>query len=409
MSNGKFLGSILLLAGTAVGAGMLALPMVSASTGFVFSTFLIIFLWALMTFTALLILEVNLAFKVYHNSFGTMAFETLGRAGQIVAWLTCLLLLYSLTSAYIAGNGSLLTTLIKHLFNFNSPDWINALLFTLILGVAVYWSTHTVDILNRFFISIKGILLLLTLILLMPHIQITRLIHQSGPIKYLWAAAPIFLTSFGFHTVIPSLTNYLGRDAKTLKRVILIGTIIPLIIYILWLAATLGIVPLYGRFSFYHVIQTHQSVGGFVSTLDQLIQNKFVRFSINGFSDIAMTTSFLGVSLGLFDFLADGFKRTNSHFGRLQTALLTFIPPLVFALYYPKGFILALGYAAIFVAILEIILPALMVMKLRKSKTLTSTYRVPGGKILLMLVILIGIALITCQLLSVFHVLPSFA
>ena len=407
--NGKVIGSILLLAGTAIGAGMLALPMVSASTGFVFSTALIIFLWALMTLTALLILEVNLAFKVYHNSFGSMAYGTLGRTGQIIAWLTCLLLLYALTSAYIAGNSSLLTTLVQHVFNLNSPSWVNAILFTLVLGTAVFWSTHTVDILNRFFISIKGFLLLATLILLMPHIKITQLIHQAGPAKYIWAAAPIFLTSFGFHTVIPSLTNYLGRDAKTLKKVILIGTIIPLIIYILWLAATLGIIPLFGHYSFSHIIKAHQSVGGFVSTMDHIINSKVISFGINGFSDIAMTTSFLGVSLGLFDFLADGFKRSNSHTGRLQTALLTFIPPLVFALYYPKGFILALGYAAIFVAILEIILPALMVIKLRKSTTLKSSYRVKGGLPLLTIVMLIGVALIACQLLSVFHVLPSFS
>ncbi len=407
--NGKVIGSILILSGTAIGAGMLALPMVSASAGFVFSTLLIIFLWALMTLTALLILEVNLAFKAYHNSFGTMAYETLGRTGQVIAWLTCLLLLYSLTSAYIAGNTSLLTTLVHRIFDVTSPSWINALIFTGVLGFAVFWSTHTVDILNRCFISVKGLLLFLTLFLLMPHIKITQLIHQSGPAKYIWAAAPIFLTSFGFHTVIPSLTNYLGRDAKTLKRVILIGTIIPLIIYILWLATTLGIIPLIGRYSFSHIAQAHASVGGFVSTMDHLLNNKFITFGINGFSNIAMTTSFLGVSLGLFDFLADGFKRSNSHFGRLQTAVLTFIPPLVFALYYPKGFILALGYAAIFVAILEIILPAMMVIKLRKSKTLKSSYRVTGGKPLLVLVMLIGFALIACQLLSVFHVIPSFS
>lgn len=63
--------------------------------------------------------------------------------------------------------------------------------------------------------------------------------------------------------------------------------------------------------------------------------------------------NFLGVSLGLFDFLADGFKQSNTHGGRFRTALLTFVPPFMFAILYPQRFILALGYAAIFVAILE--------------------------------------------------------
>ena len=131
--------------------------------------------------------------------------------------------------------------------------------------------------------------------------------------------------------------------------------------------------------------------------------------SVNGFADIAMTASFLGVSLGLFYFLADGFHRTNSHLGRLQTAAMTFIPPLAFAIYYPKGFILALGYAAIFVAILEIILPALMVYQLRKSQTLHSPYRMKGGLILLIVIAFIGVLIIACQLLSSFHYLPSLS
>lgn len=408
-SHGKFIGSILLLAGTAIGAGMLALPIVSATSGIFFSSLLIIFIWALMTFTALLILEVNLAFKPYHNSFGSMAFGTLGRTGQIIAWLTCLLLLYSLTAAYIAGNTSLLTALIHHIFHVRSPDWMNALLFTLILGTAVFWSTHTVDLLNRLFISVKGLLLIFALILLMPHIRITQLIHQTGPTKYLWAAAPIMLTSFGFHTVIPSLTNYLGPKPKALKSVIIIGAAIPLIIYILWLIATLGIIPFFGRDSFTHIAESHSSVGGLVTTINTIIKNRWINFSVNGFADIAMTTSFLGVSLGLFDFLADGFQRSNSHFGRAQTALLTFLPPLSFAIFYPKGFILALGYAAIFVAVLEIILPAMMVYQLRKSKTLKSPSRAFGGNILLTMVIFIGIALIICQLLSIIHLLPNFS
>ena len=131
--------------------------------------------------------------------------------------------------------------------------------------------------------------------------------------------------------------------------------------------------------------------------------------SVNGFADIAMTASFLGVSLGLFDFLSDGFHRTNSHLGRLQTAVMTFIPPLAFAIYYPKGLILALYYAAIFVAILEIILPALMVYQLRKSQTLHSHYRMKGGLILLIVIAFIGVLIIACQLLSSFHYLPSLS
>lgn len=409
MHSNKTIGAILLLAGTAIGAGMLALPLVSATSGFLSAALLTIFLWAVMTITALLILEVNLAFKPFHNSFGTMALETLGKPGEIIAWITILLLLYSLTAAYIAGNGSLLTSLINHIFHIRLAHWIPTLLFTLILGSAVYWSTETVDWLNRVFISIKGVFLILALTLLMPHVDITKLVHTHGPFRYLIAAAPIMLTSFGFHTVIPSLTNYIGVEPKKLKKVIIIGASVPLILYLLWLIATLGIIPLIGKNSFQAIQHSHSAVGSLLIALSNIVENHYVNFAVNTFSDIAMTTSFLGVSLGLFDFLADGFRRSNSRFGRLQTALITFIPPILFAMFYPKGFIIALGYAAIFVAILEIIIPAMMAHKIRRSKTRQSPYRVFGGKILLIAITFIGVVLIVIQLLSIIHILPFYS
>jgi len=403
---GNFIGSILILTGTAIGAGMLALPMISAPSGFINASVMIICIWALMTITALLLLEVNLAFKPPHNNYATMAYQTLGRPGQIIAWITCLLLLYSLAAAYISGNSSLLTNLLNKL-HVPTPSWINALLFTCVFGTAVFWSTHAVDLLNRWCISIKGLLLVAALILLAPHIKLIHLINSQTSYKYLWAAAPIFLTSFGFHTVIPSLSSYIGPKPKLLKWIIIIGAGIPMIIYILWLTTTLGILPLLGQNSFHEIAKHGDSVSYLVNSINFFAHSRFITALVNGFANIAMTTSFLGVSLGLFDFLADGFNRSNTHSGRFQTALLTFAPPLIFAWFYPKGFILALGYAAIFVAILEIIIPALMVYQIRRSQVLNSPYRLFGGNLLLIIIFLCGSALIILQLLGIFNFLPK--
>jgi tyrosine-specific transport protein len=399
MNMSKFIGSTLLLIGTAIGAGMLALPMLSAAAGFFPAAILLVLVWALTTTTALLILEVNLAFKENENSFSSMAAATLGVAGKVVVWLTFLLLLYSLTAAYIAGNTSLLTTLFAKTLPWQIPSWLSALLFTLIFGGAVYWSTKTVDFLNRCLWSIKGLCLIATLILLLPHISIVDLLGQHHFIgsKYLLVAAPIFLCSFGFHTVIPSITSYVGRDIKQLKIIIILGTTITLIIYLLWLLVTLGALP---------AAQIGGSVGDFIATVGAIIKNKWVTMGIEGFANIAMTTSFLGVSLGLFDFLADGCKRKNTSSGRLQTALITFIPPLIFALYFPQGFILALGYAAIFVAVIIVIIPALMAWQLRR-RAIRSPYRVFGGNFLLIIIVIVGIGFILLQILASMHLLPA--
>ena len=50
----------------------------------------------------------------------------------------------------------------------------------------------------------------------------------------------------------------------------------------------------------------------FITDLEMLLPDKWVNWAINAFSDVAMTTSCLGVSLGLFDFLADGLSRKKT-------------------------------------------------------------------------------------------------
>jgi len=395
----KLLGSCLILIGTIIGAGMLALPLVSGISGFLYASLLMIAVWALMTITGLLVLEVNLTLDSTACSFSSMADKTLGKPGKIIAWITCLLLLYALTAAYMSGATSLLSVLMNSC-HIKAPNFMNAVFFTLVFGGAVFWSTKITDYFNRGLISIKGGLLLATLALLLPHINISNLLELHGSLetKCFIGMIPIFLCAFGYHTVIPSLRMYLGEQPRELKLIIILGTTVSLIIYLLWLAVTLGIIPLAGTNSFTTLTKNNGSVGELVSTVTLLTNSKGLSSAINGFSDIAMTTSFLGVTLGLFDFLADGFKRPNTRYGRSQTALLTFVPPLIFAYYYPQGFILALKYAAIFVTILEVILPALMAYKLRTNSTLPSNYRVFGGNKLLFIITIIGFILIISQL-----------
>ncbi|MBU0744814.1 MAG: tyrosine-specific transport protein [Gammaproteobacteria bacterium] len=403
MNRGKIAGSVLIVIGTCIGGGILALPMLSAASGILMSSILLIGIWLLMTLTALLVLEVNLYCPNESNSFGAMAYKTLGKTGQIITWITWLLLLYALLAAYTSGA----TVLLKNLFftagNINLPMWLTAALFICTLGGMVFWSTKAVDHTNRFLMTFKGLLLVSSIALLLPYINLSDTLFNQDIYhnKYLGIAAPIFLFSFGFHIVIPSLRSYIGDKRKELRLIILCGSSIPLIIYLLWLLATLGTVPLDGATNSFDAIkQNGDSIDGLINAISSIINNKWVTASITGFSNISVTTSFLGVSLSLFDFLADGCKRANTRFGRLQTALITFIPPLIFTLYYPKGFIMALEYAAFFVAILLVILPAMMAYKLRQEKDLLAANKILFNKFLLIGIILAGVVLMILQIIS---------
>ena len=184
-----------------------------------------------------------------------------------------------------------------------------------------------------------------------------------------------------------------------LKRAIIIGTTVPLIIYLLWLICTLGIVPSSGKLSFESLAHSSNTVRDFTQTLISYTTSPWVSFSINAFTNIALVTSFLGVTLGLFDFIASVFNIPNTRIGRLLTTSVTLLPPLILFTIAPNGFLVALKLAAFFVILLEIFLPAWMAQCLRKKK-IVSNYQAPGGKFMLIICYLSAAALISATIWS---------
>jgi tyrosine-specific transport protein len=105
-----------------------------------------------------------------------------------------------------------------------------------------------------------------------------------------------------------------------------------------------------------------------------------------------MLTAFLGVSLCLYSFLADGLKLRETGGHGVGLFLLTFLPPLVLVIFYPGAYIYALSYAGIFCIILLLLLPALMCYFGRRYHH--SVFMVPGGRFTQLTVIVFAMALL---------------
>jgi amino acid permease len=157
--------------------------------------------------------------------------------------------------------------------------------------------------------------------------------------------------------------------------VFIIGSFIPLVAYIFWQLATLGSID---APAFTALLAQHAGLNGLLEAIREVVASPHVELAVHLFADLALATSFLGVSLGLFDYLADMFQRKNSVSGRLQSGMITFLPPLAFALFYPRGFVMALGYAGVALAVLALMLPAMLVMKSRRLHP-QAAWRVAGG------------------------------
>ncbi|BBF10161.1 TPA: aromatic amino acid transporter [Haemophilus influenzae] len=381
----KTVGSTLLVAGTMIGAGMLAMPLTSAGIGFGFTLVLLLGLWALLTFSALLFVELYQTAES-DAGIGTLAEQYFGKAGRIIATAVLIIFLYALIAAYVSGGGSLLKDLLPESFG----DKVSILLFTVIFGSFIIIGTHSVDKINRVLFFVMLAVFAIVLILMLPEIKFDNLMATPIDNALIISASPVFFTAFGFHGSIPSLNKYLGGNVKSLRFSILVGSAITLCAYILWQLSTHGLLT---QNEFLQILKEDATLNGLVKATFAITGSNVIASAVKLFSTLALITSFLGVGLGLLECIEDLLKRSfNVTAGRISLGLLTFIPPLVFALFYPEGFILALGYAGQMFAFYAVVLPVSLVWKARRTHT-NLPYKVWGGNLTLIIVLVLGITI----------------
>ena len=392
----RLLGAISLISGTAIGAGMLAQPIITAEFGFFPTVILFLITWLCTLLSGLMMLEVNLWLPSGANLI-SMAEETLGPVGKFFSWLTYLLLLYALIMAYLTAiNASFIKLLLEN-FHLSLQPWQTASIIMAILSMLIFSGTKTIDYINRLFIIGLIISFFGFVGTAIPEINYSHLLFANY--KGMWITLPIIVTSFGYQIVIPSLRHYLRDDIPQLRRAIVIGSTIPLLVYIIWEIIVVGVIPPLGKYSLSWIQSTGQPGLGLTIALEHLLNKNYITNLASMLTFYVIATSILGVSLSLYDFFRDGLHTRKTRGGKFIALLPTFIPPLIFALIYPEGFILALGYGGALVAILLLILPALMTYSGRYIRKEKSDFVTPGGKFSIALVIVFGISVIILQFL----------
>lgn len=398
----KTLGSTLITSGTMIGAGMLAMPLTSAGIGFTFTVVLLILLWILLTYSALLFVEVYQTAE-HDAGIGTLAAQYFGRPGRIIATSVLMIFLYALLSAYVTGGGAILASTLP---DFATPDLKmkgSILAFTIFFGIFVAIGTSFVDALNRFLFIAMIAALFIVLGLMIPEIKIDNLMAMPIDKALLISASPVFFTAFGFHGSIPCLNKYLEGDVKALRFSIIVGSAITLVGYLLWQFSTHGVLS---QSRFLEILNQDPTLNGLIEAVRVITGSTIIAAVVKIFSALALITSFLGVALGLLECIDDLLKRAfNISANRLSLGFLTFLPPLLFAFFYPEGFILALGYAGQMFAFYAVVLPAALVWKARHQHP-NLPYRVPGGSGVLLFVSILGTIIVCIPFLIKLGVLP---
>lgn len=400
------IGGTLLVAGTAIGAGMLGLPMISAGMWFYWSTGLLIVSWFLMLRSSQALLEVNLHFKP-GDSFHTLARNLLSPVWTTLNGLSVAFVLYTLVYAYVSGGGSVAQQALSPILPFPPPRFFSSLFFALLLAACIWWSSQAVDRLASVFMGGMVITLVLSLAGMLGHLQLDVLTDRGGRGgKYLFilCAVSTYLTSFCFHASVPSLIKYLGKNGRMINRCLVWGTLLALACYFFWILACDGIIP---RVQYRMIFAEGANVGNLLEAADGSLGMGLIMRCLEIFSLLAVATSFLGAGLGLFDYMADLCNFDDSRLGRTKTMLVTLVPPMVCGLLWPDGFLPAIGWAGFAASIWSVIVPALMLRAGRRAFA-PGAYVAPGGRMLAPMLILYGSLVAICHIFVVFDLLPVY-
>ncbi|MFM5096073.1 aromatic amino acid transporter [Aeromonas rivipollensis] len=394
-------GGACIIASVCVGAGMLGLPSAGAGAWTSWSSLAIILTMIIMTVSGWMLLE---AFKPYEltASFNSVTKDLLGHKINIFNNLTVYFVGGILLYAYITSSGLILSGLL----GINSQ--LASVLFVLVFSCFVWHSTRAVDRISVVLIAFMVLSFVFGVSGLAANIDATMLFHslteELGQAPYALAMLPVALTSFGYHHSVASMRAYYGEEQKA-KQAILGGTLIALALYLLWLLSIFGNLP---RNAFGPIIAKGGDVDVLLGALASVIESKRVSNAINLFSMAAILSSFIVVGLGVFDYLADLFKFDNSRAGRAKSWGVTFLPPLVFSLLFPFGFVVAIGYAGAAATVWACIIPALLAKKSRELAPQGGGFKAPGGQPMVVAVILFGVLTAIFHLMAMAGMLPIY-
>ncbi|WP_132763829.1 amino acid permease [Vibrio crassostreae] len=377
------MGSSLIIAGTALGAGMLAIPMVLAQFGLLYGTLLMVLICFGTTYAALLLLEATI--KAGGGlGLNSIARKTLGKQGQLLTNGLLYALLICLLMAYILGAGDLLSKLLSN-FGVEITATTSQIVFTLLAGAVVASGTGVIDKLNRalFFVMLAS--LFATMAFLAPSMTQENLMQVTSHDHVdLIKTSAILFTSFGFMVVIPTLVSY-NHEAtdKQLRNMVIVGSLIPLVCYLCWLFAVVGNLS-------EEQFRSFKNVSDLMAAFEA--QSPWVGNVLSTFTGLALLTSFFGVAMALFNQNKDMFNQNTA-----VTYCISFILPLAGSLLAADKFLQVLNYAGIILVFLAVFVPLVMVHKQRFMKVAEDRYSAEGGKPMLLFSLLFGCFLLISQ------------
>ncbi len=384
-----------MISGTAIGAGMLGLPIKNGPTGFPLAIFSLLSVYLFMLTSIFLYFENVLYMNDQSANLISMTKARLNKPLQYLTWLSYSIVHFSAIWAYLSAGGDVISSFLSSQLLLEAPEWQCSIAFSVIFGSLTFAHISIIDRINRLFMTGLFFSFALLFIKMTPMVQLKYLSTVNFN-ESLIIGIPVTVTAYTSHIIIPSLRDHFNNDIKSLTTAIAIGTFLPFLFYAIWELLILGMIPTSGSNSIQFISSQTKPLVVLLSIISTSNDTKILLVLFQMF---ALVTSFFGLSLSLRDFFRDGLKLDQSFRSRAIASAIALLPPLVLTLIFPDGFKKAINYIGSFDAICFIIIPVMMSWKARYIDHIQTEVKLPGGKVSLIIMAMLGTFVILTGLL----------
>ncbi|MFV9927059.1 MAG: amino acid permease [Candidatus Midichloria sp.] len=399
----RTIGGVCLIAGTAIGSGMLALPIILASFGIFYSIILILTIWLLTYYTSLVSIELSLQ-AGQGLALGRLGRLYSGKGAELLGILGIKVISYSLLAVFIYGISSAIQKMLIDFgieFNFK----VIALLSTCSVIGMLSLSMGLIDRINRmlFYALLFSVGIIIFGLLIVMDWSTIPINMSDIAFKDLRLAVPILFTSFGYQTIFATLVRYCQQDSSKLKKACFWGSFIPTITYILWFVVILVVINNYDPHFYSLMTNSSVDVGSMILKLSQIANITYMQVVIWCLSILAIFTSLAGVGMGLMNSWEDILNKGRigiSFAVKVKSLLLAFIPSLFIALIVPNAFIKMLSFAGMMLVIIAVLLPLCLLQKIKTNKL---HYSILTSKFIRFIAAILGIVIILMEIINMFY------
>ena len=376
----KQLTAILLISGTCIGAGMIALPISLAKIGVIQSIIVILLTWIFIYYCSLIYVELSLHLK--NDNVKSFPLEFSGKKAKLIEDVNIKILSYSALSAYIYGCSSIFQKLIQY----DNIFVIETLLMFFIFLLFIF-PTNFISKINNIFFIVFIILFLFLLIRVVTCVNFSNIpLFVPHNITVFPSIISLVFTSFGYQLIFYTIKNYCNNDVNMIKKCFFYGSIIPTFVYILWACSTLSVIYNNNSDFFNTMVKDNIDVGDLINELSKCFKFKELQILIYWISIFTLFTSIIGLGLGIIE---SNYKSLENKINkpRIPAILMTIIPPYLISILIPNAFINILNFAGIILIIISVLLPTYLYFKVKIDKPYIKILNKPT----LILCVIIGI------------------